>query len=89
MPNPPKPKARKRVKRKFPASTFADAEAFVKSVFDVGGGQAVKRLTLFDQIGKSPDSGASRMMVTNSGKYGLTSGGYQAEEIQLSDLGEK
>ena len=84
-----KPKKRSRTIRNFPASTFVEAEEFARSVFDVGGGQAVKRLTLFDQIGKSPDSSTSRMMVTNAGKYGLTSGGYQAEEIQLTDYGRK
>lgn len=82
-------KKRTRTVRNFPASTFSDAERFARSVYEVGGGQAVKRLTLFDQIGKSPDSGASRMMVTNSGKYGLTSGSYSAEEIELTAVGRK
>ncbi|MFT5006977.1 MAG: hypothetical protein ACI8YI_002608 [Paracoccaceae bacterium] len=82
-------KPKKRTVRNFPASTFVEAEEFARAVFDVGGGQAVQRLTLFDQIGKSPDSGSSRMMVTNSGKYGLTTGGYSAAEIQLTDYGRK
>lgn len=78
-----------RIKRNFPASTFSDAVAFAKSVFDVGAGQAVLRLTLFDQMGKSPESGPSRAMVTNAGKYGLTIGSYKAEEIQLTQEGLK
>ncbi|UXX84352.1 hypothetical protein [Roseovarius pelagicus] len=78
-----------RTVRNFPASTFVDAEEFAHAVFDVGGGQAVKRLTLFDQMGKSPDSGPSRMMITNSGKYGLTTGSYKAEEISLTSDGLK
>lgn len=41
---------RKRINRSFPAGTFADSEAFAKNLFDVGGGQAVKRLTLFDEL---------------------------------------
>ncbi len=80
---------RLRTVKNFPASTFSDAEEFARSVFDVGGGSSVKRLTLFDQIGKSPDSSTSRTLVTNSGKYGLTTGGYQAEEITLTDAGLK
>ena len=79
-------KKRTRPTRNFPASTFTDAEAFAKKVYEIGAGQSVKRLTLFDEIGKSPDSGASRMLVTNAGRYGLTKGGYQAENIEPTDL---
>lgn len=80
-------KKRTRTVRNFPAVPFKDAEDFTRSVFDIGGGQPVKRLTLFDQLGKSPDSGPSRALITNSNKYGLTKGGYNAEELALTDLG--
>ena len=83
---PKKTTRRTRTTRNFPASTFAEALSFANSVFDVGSGQAVKRLTLFDEIGRSPDSSASRMAITNSSKYGLTKGGYQAESIELTSL---
>jgi hypothetical protein len=46
-------------------------------------------LTLFEKMDKSPDSGPSRMMITNSNKYGITTGGYQAEFIELTDIGIK
>ena len=46
-----------------------------------------RRITLFDQLGKSPDSGPSRSMITASSKYGFTSGGYQAEYLELSEDG--
>lgn len=65
---------RKRTVRSFPAAPFEDSIDFVKSMFEFGSGEAVRRLSLFDHIGKSPDSGASRMLVTNANKYGLIKG---------------
>jgi hypothetical protein len=44
-------------------------------------------VTLFDHLGRSPDSGPSRQAVTNSGRYGLTEGSYAAETLQLTDDG--
>lgn len=82
-------KKRTRVTRTFPAATFAETLEFVTKVYDVGSGQAVRRLTLFDQIGKSADSGSSRQLVTNSAKYGLTKGSYTAEMIEITELGLK
>lgn len=80
---------RKRTVRNFPASTFEEAIGFAKDVFEIGSGHAVKRLTLFDTLGKSPDSSASRMLIVNSNKYGLTKGSYTAEQIEITDVGRK
>ena len=78
---------RKRTARPFPAATFEEALEFAKELFVVGSGQPVRRLTLFDHLGKAPDSGASRMLITNSNKYGLTKGSYVAEQLELTDDG--
>jgi hypothetical protein len=51
------------------------------------GQERVRKLTLFDKIQKSPDSGPSRQLITNSSKYGLTKGGYQAEFIEITPEG--
>jgi hypothetical protein len=40
-------------------------------------------------MGKSPESGPSRQLVTNSARYGLTSGSYAAEYIELTPDGKK
>ena len=56
-------------------------------IWECASGQKVRRLTLFDHLGKSPDSGTSRTLVTASSKYGITVGGYQAEHIELTELG--
>ena len=78
---------KKRSQRSFPASTFEEPLEFAAAVFRFGSGQPVKRLTLFDQLGKSPESGSSRQLIINAGKYGLTKGGMQAENIELTPEG--
>jgi hypothetical protein len=80
---------RKRVNRTFPASTFEEPLAFARAMLDFGSGQPVRRLTFFNHIGKSPDSGPSRQLITNSNKYGLTEGSYAAEFLRLTELGAK
>ena len=54
-----------------------------------GGAREVRRVTLFDHLGRSPESGHSRQAVTNSARYGLTEGSYQAETLALTDDGLK
>lgn len=79
---------KKNINRKnFPASSFEQAIELAKAAYKIGAGEKVRRLTLFDAIGKSPDSGPSRQMITNSNKYGLTKGGYQADFIELTSQG--
>jgi hypothetical protein len=80
---------RKRVNRTFPASTFEEPLAFARAMLDFASGQPVRRLTFFNEIGKSPDSGPSRQLITNSNKYGLTEGSYAAEFLKLTELGAK
>jgi len=36
---------------------------------------------------KSPNSGPTKQMITNSGKYGITTGSYAAEYLELTDKG--
>ena len=73
--------------RTFPASTFEDAAALANAIWQHAEGERVRRLTLFDALGKSPESGPSRQLVTNSGKYGLTTGSYAAEYLELTAKG--
>lgn len=71
----------------FPASTFEDALELAIAIYEMGSGQPVRRITLFDGLGKSPDSGTTRQLVTNSAKYGLTTGSYSAEFLNLTPDG--
>jgi hypothetical protein len=80
---------RRRTMRPFPASSFQEALEFAKELFQIGAGQPVRRLTLFDHLGKAPDSGPSRMLITNSNRYGFTRGSYVAEHLELTPDGLK
>ncbi len=79
----------KRVRRTslFPASTFEDALTIPLAIQKHAAGQKIRRLTLFDQIGKSPDSGGSRQAIVNANKYGLMKGSYSAEHLELTPDG--
>ncbi|QKD06091.1 hypothetical protein EB235_04205 [Mesorhizobium loti R88b] len=88
VPVKPEPK-RSRTQRPFPASSFEEAIAFARDLHRVGSGQPVRRLTLFNDLGKAPDSGTSRMLITNSNRYGLTKGSYASEHLELTSDGLK
>jgi hypothetical protein len=86
---PEKTRGLPRKQRPFPAALFEEALDFARKIFEIGSGQPVKRLTLFDQLGKSPESSGSRMLIINSGRYGLTKGGKDSEIIELTEEGRK
>lgn len=77
----------KRSIKNIPSMTFEDALVLANGIWTCASGQRVRKLTLFDHLQKSPDSGRSRALITASSKYGLTNGGYQAEYIELTSVG--
>jgi hypothetical protein len=87
--NKPKAVASKkpRGQRPFPATSFEDSLTIANAIQELGGDRRVRQITVFEHLKKSPDSGPSRQMVTNSGAYGITTGGYQADHIELTDDG--
>ena len=76
-----------RAKKPFPALSFEDAILLANAIQEFGGGTKMRRLTLFDKLGKAPDSGPSRQLIIDSGRYGLTKGGYHADYIELTAPG--
>ena len=80
-------KKSKRSIKSIPSIPFEDAIVLAQAIWDCASGQRVRKITLFDHIGKSPDSGPSRNLITSSSKYGLTTGGYQAEFLELTETG--
>lgn len=85
------PKGRERRQRRttlFPAASFEEALTIPNAIQKFASGQKVRRLTLFDQMKKSADSGASRMLIVNSNRYGLTKGSYVAEYLELTPEGK-
>ena len=73
----------------FPVMKFEEVLVLPEAVLEHGVNGRIRRLTLFDRLGRSPDSGASRQLITDSGKYGLTSGGYTAEYIEITEAGSE
>lgn len=78
---------KKRANRVIPALSYEESLLIANGIWQYASGQKIRRITLFGQIGKSPDSGPSRTLVTTSSKYGITIGGYQADYIELSPDG--
>ena len=73
----------------FPPAPIEEARVLADTIARSGSGQPMRRIDVFDVLGRSPDSGPSRNLVTASGSFGLTGGGYQAEFLALTDLGRR
>jgi hypothetical protein len=81
-------KRKTRTQRSFPASSFTEALPLAEAIQTIAAGQKIRRLTLFEQLGRSAESGTSRQLVTNSNQYGLTKGSYTSEYIELTEVGK-
>jgi hypothetical protein len=71
----------------FPPVSFMSVLPLAEAIQEHGAGQSMRRITLFDKLDKSPESSASRMLITNSGRYGVTKGSYKSETIELTPEG--
>src|ERR1039457_4533928 len=69
-----KARTRTRAARPYPASSFNEAAALGAAIHQYASGQRVRRLTLLKQMQKSPTSGPTKQLITNSGKYKITTG---------------
>ena len=81
------PRARRT--KPFPTMTFEHVLLLPRSIMDYGVNGEIQRLTLFGKLGRSPTSSSSRALVTNSAKYGLTSGSYNAPSLKVTEIGRK
>lgn len=75
--------------RSFPTSSFEEALVLIDGIWKYASGDEVFRLTLLNEMKKSPTSSATRALITNSGKYGITSGSFNARTLTPTDLGKK
>ncbi len=71
----------------FPLMSLNDVLPLPRGIAQFGVNDQIRRLTLFDKLGRSPDSGSSRQLITASGKYGLTTGSYHADLLTLTPDG--
>lgn len=79
---------RKRGPKPYPIVTFAEILPLAEGIFKESPSQPVKRATVLRLLGKDPNSEAARLLVINSGKYGLTEGGVKAEHLSLTPRGK-
>src|SRR5438034_11021335 len=70
-------------KRSYPSSSFEEALPLAQAIQSFASGERVRRLTLLGQLNKSPTSGATRNLISNSTRYGLTTGSHTAEWLEL------
>ena len=81
-----KEEARKRGVKSFPVLSFNETLVLAKGIVEHSStGKQMRRLTLFDKLKKSPTSGPSRLLITISSRYGLTTGSYAAEYLTITD----
>ena len=81
--------ARKRGPKIFPVHTLEEVLPLAKTILKEGISGQLERVTAFNRLNRSPDSGSSRQMVTASRRYGLTTGGTKADTLTLTDTGMK
>jgi len=74
----------------FPRVPLAETLPLLEAIQEMGQGERVRRVNIFIQLNQSPESGASRMLISsaNSG-YGLIDGGYQATFLELTERGRQ
>ncbi len=89
-PKTPKKRAvqRKRGRKPYPVMTFEEVLPLAAAVMEIAAGHPAKRLTLLEKMSLEPNAQATRNLITNSSKYGLTEGHHHAEEIKLTDTGK-
>ncbi|HWO72881.1 MAG TPA: hypothetical protein VNN21_04920 [Dehalococcoidia bacterium] len=75
--------------KSFPLSSFEDALVLARAIHDHGVDGVLRRITVFDRLDRSPDSGSSRRLVTDAARYGLTLGSYRADQLRLTEEGRK
>ena len=78
---------RRRTPRVFPSMSFKEALFIADAIQTHGAGQPIRRLTLFEALGRSPEGGTTRRIITSSFQYGITTGGYTAEFLALTSDG--
>src|SRR5687767_6083028 len=77
-------RGRRRGPKAYVVMTLAEALTIGRGIVEHAAGHPMKRLTLLEKL-KLADNDATLNLITNSGKYGITQGYYQAEVIRLTE----
>ena len=75
-------------KKPFPSLTFEDVILYAETIQQLGAGHKVRREEVFKKLGKSSKSSTSNKTTTQSNFYGLTTGSYVAEHVELTEKGK-
>ena len=75
--------------KSFPMMNFEDVLILPQAIIEHSANGRLRRKTLFDRLGESPEGRRSRQMITAASRYGLTSGGHNAEYITVTETGAK
>ena len=71
----------------FPVATFERALELPKGILQHGVDGEIQRLTLMDKMNLSASSSKTQKLIGTSTKYGLTSGGFRASSLEITDDG--
>jgi hypothetical protein len=75
--------------RNYPPLPLAEALKVARAIQDVASGMTVTRLTLAEMLDSTPTSRVFKELVAASRFYGLATGGINAEEFGLTELGDE
>lgn len=78
---------RTRKPRIYPALSFEESLVLADAIHTYASGERVARLTLLQQMNLSPTSSSTQILITSSGKYGITKGSYASEHLELTAEG--
>ena len=79
---------RTRITRPYPTHSFQDALPIAETIQRVNGGQPVETRLLAEALGTSVKSSAFVQKLNASSKYGMTTGSYSDDFVELTELGE-
>ena len=85
--NGTKKRNRRSPRKRFPLLSFEDTLVLPKGILDYGLDGNINRLTLLDKMGRSPGSSITRVLISSSSRYGLTTGSYNSPTLQVTDNG--
>ena len=71
----------------FPPATFEQALELPKGILQHGVDGEIQRLTLMDKMQLAASSSKTQQLISSSTKYGLTSGGFKAPSMAITDDG--
>lgn len=80
--------SRRRGPKPYPVIPFEQALRIGQGIADFGAGHPMKRSTLLEKL-NLPVNQTTKDLITASGKYGITEGAHDAEEIKLTEEGVK